>query len=248
MPMFRSLPFLLLLAAPVFAAGALPEPVSYTKPLADGQHVFVMLGDLTSEAKMTPSSQPEFQALREKYAKSGLYRTEGGEPVWVLDGGFAPLDSTFITSNGEYVIRLEGDWWRTKEYISGKRLPEDVEREQLAGPAVGFYKNGQLIRRYRVNELVETPRELMHSPQHVLWVAGAVLNEPAGKFVVHTQDANRIAFDYRTGEILSRDRVGLGNPILKPILYITGTMAVGILGVWVWLVFGRRRKPVTSAP
>jgi hypothetical protein len=230
-----------LTAAPAFAVGALPEPVSYTKPVAGGTFVFVMLGELASEAKQSPSAQAEFRALRDKYPRSGLYPADRTDPVWTLDAAYAPYDNTFLAADGVHLVRLEGDWWVERDYPSPfKRLPPDVEQAQFDATAVGFYANGKLVRGYPLNDLITNPLDLKHSPRYVLWAAGGVLNEPAARFVVMTQDATRITFDFRTGEVIARDRIGLNNPLLGRILIACGALSVGILAVWAWFAFGRK--------
>jgi len=231
---------LLVTTAPVFAVGALPEPVSYTKPVADGKFTFVMLGDPVSEAKQSSSAQTEFRALRDKYPRSGLYPTDGREPLWTLDAAYAPYDNTFLAADGVHLVRLEGDWWVERDYPSPfKRLPPEVEAAQFDATAVGFYANGKLVRGYPLKDLVTHPLDLKHSPRYVLWAAGGVLNESAGRFVVMTQDASRVTFDYRAGEVIVRDRIGLNNPLLGRILAACGVLSLGILAVWVWFAFGR---------
>ena len=236
-----------LTARSAFAVGALPEPVSYTKPVADGKYTFVMLGDPASEAKQSPSAQAEFRALREKYLRSGLYPADGREPLWPLDAPYAPYDNTFLAADGVHLARLEGEWWVERDYPSPfKRLPAEEEKKQFDAAAVGFYENGKLVKSYPLKDLVTNPLDLKHSPRFVLWAAGGVLNESAGRFVVMTQDATRVAFDYRTGEVIARDRIGLNNPILGRILIACGVLSVGILAAWAWFAFGLRAKASAS--
>lgn len=223
-------------------AGKLPVPVSYTKPVAGGKFVFVQLGDPAAEEGQAESARAQFRQLREKYPQSGLYPAEGGGPVWVLDADYAPYDNTFPLSDGVHLARLEGEWWVERDYPAPRtRLAPEAERAQLDALAVGFYANGKLTRGHPLRDLLTDPADVKHSPRFVLWAAGAVLNEPAGRFVVMTQDANRITFDPATGEVIARDRVGLNNPLLGRILAACGVLSLAILGAWAWFAFGRRR-------
>ncbi len=231
-----AIPVLLLAATPA-AARPLPAPLTYAKPTAAG--VLVQLGDPAEEAKITdPAIVAAFRTVRDKYAKSGLYR-QSGELVWELNAPYAPIDNVFPAADGVHLARLEGDWWIERDYPSDtNRLPAEEETRQLAAPAVGFYANGRLVRTHPVRELLTNPSDLKHSPRFVLWAAGAVLKED-GQFVVLTQDATRSTFD-AAGTVVARDRVGLNNPLLTKVLVASGTFAVLILGAWAWFAFGRK--------
>jgi hypothetical protein len=257
---------LLLIAAPAFAAGVIPEPYSYTKPIADGKFLFVMLGDADAEAKAKDAdARAAFRELRAKYPRTGLYSSRwdrrpagpdsqtGETPVppdklvWALDDpAYAPADNIFVSTDGVYLVRIDGESWRTMNYPGGKRLPADVERRQLDAPAVSFFADGKRIQQYALKDLVTNPMELPHSPEHVLWPAGAVLNEDTGRFILFLQDQTRLTFDYRNGDLLSRTRSGLGNPMLTGILIACAVLVASVLGVWAYLVFLRPGKPATN--
>ena len=152
-----AIPVLLLAATPA-AARPLPAPLTYAKPTAAG--VLVQLGDPAEEAKITdPAIVAAFRTVRDKYAKSGLYR-QSGELVWELNAPYAPIDNVFPAADGVHLARLEGDWWIERDYPSDtNRLPAEEETRQLAAPAVGFYANGRLVRTHPVRELLtNTPR------------------------------------------------------------------------------------------
>jgi hypothetical protein len=240
--------FVVVVASCSFAfAASLNEALSYWKPVPGGKYVFVMLGDPAQEAKAAADKQAEFRDLRAKYARTGLYKADTAELMWAVeDQGFAPYDGVFPASDGVHLVRLDGEWWRTYRYPAEKRLPEDVEAKQLAGPAVSFFANGKLVRTYAVNDLITDPSALLHTPEHVLWKADASLNEATGRFIVFTHDSNRVAFDYRTGEIVSRSKAGLRNSIMPWILGVTGALIAVMIGVWVWLVRVKWKRPAVG--
>jgi hypothetical protein len=239
---------LALAAAPAFAAGRLNEAVSYTKPVPGG-FVFAMLGDPEAEAKASEDARAQFAELRANYPKTGLYKEGSHELVWaVVDGGYAPYDNVLLAADGVHLVRLDGDWWREKDFTGGRaRLPDDEVQKQLDAPAVSFFADGKLLKRHTVREVIAKPDELPQTPRYVLWSSGGVLNEDTGRFVLMTQDSHRLTFDYRTGELISRKKAGLGNPLLTTILIASGVLAAAILGVWAWLVFVRKPK-VAAAP
>ena len=236
----------LLASAPAALAAQLNEALSYWHPVPGGKYVFVMLGDAAEEAKTPADKQAQFRDLRAKYAKTGLYQADTAELMWAVEG-FAPYDGVFPAPDGVHFVRLEGEWWRTYRYPAKKRLPEDVEAKQLAAPAVSFFANGKLIRTYTVNDLITDPAGLLHTPEHVLWKSDASLNDAAGRFIVFTHDSNRIVFDYKTGEVVSRTKAGLGNPMMRVILGATAALIALMIGGWVWLAFVRKRADVPAS-
>ncbi len=245
--MIRTLLVVILAAAPAFAAGVILEPVSYTKPIPGTAFLFVMLGDPAVEAgQKDAETAAKFAEIRAKYPQTGLYHTDSGALVWAVDTeGYTHPDWVFLTADGVHLVRIDGDSWRTKDYSGRNRLPAEDEQKQLDAPAVSFFKNGKLIKRYALRALVTDPGELPHSPQHILWVAGAVLNTDETRFVAFTQDSNQLTFDVATGELLAKEPAGLGNPRLVILLsVIGGLMAAMLIG---WLVFLLRQRKAAAA-
>lgn len=244
---------LLLLAAAQFAPAQdkekletlkrLPEPTSYAKPVPGGRFVLVQLGKPEVEAQIgRPADQKRFAELRAKYPRPGLWTAaEPPELVWPLpEGEYAPYDHTFPTADGDYLVRVEGDFWRTEAYPGGPRPSAAEQAAQLDAPAVSFFERGKLLKQYRVRDLVTSADNLQHTPQHMLWYASATLHPESGKFILFTQESVKVTFDYRTGEELERVQSGLGNPLMQTLLGVFGTMTVVILAAWGAFVYFRR--------
>ena len=213
-----------------------PQPLSYTKPIDGTPYTFVMLGDPEAEAKQKPEFQERFQKLHNQYKETGLYNDY--DLLWSVDGPYAPYDNIFVSKDGKHLIRIEGDWYQTKDhpYPSGRRVDSKIEQAQLSEPAVSFFANGKLLEQYSVNDVVTSPESIPHSPEHVLWSAGGILNEEQGCFNLIVKDDHILRFDYKTGELLAKEQAGLNNPIVQPILISMGLLTVIMLGIWVWLV------------
>jgi len=239
----------LLTAALVHAFSALPLsnekplviPYGYTKPTADGAHVFVMLAAPGWLDKLPEKYRSESRRLADTYRRSGLYPKDGTTPLWTVDWYAFRV---YPLSDGVHLVRMYSESTQTAHYISS-RLPKAEEERQLAALAVGFYANGQLLREYRVHDLVTDPADLKHSVKHVLWIAGEALDRTGTKFVLNTQDQNQIVFDARTGEILSRGKVGLGSPRMPYI--VAGTAGLTILMAIGLYWFVRRVKVPNDA-
>lgn len=218
----------------------IPEPVSYAKPTPDGRFVLVAFGNPEAEAKLTGETKRYAVDVRAKYPTPGLYAAgDPSKPVYEL-GGYSPDDQVYLSADGRHVIRVEGDWWKTKAYPAGKRLPPEVEQAQLDAAAVRHFTDGKLTHEYALKELVEKPADLPHSPDHILWPAGASLNTDTGQFHLFTQDANRITFDLNTGEIVARGKTGLGNPAAGWLIGVTIALTAALAAVLLWYTFVKR--------
>lgn len=254
-------------------APALPEPVSYAKPSPDGTRVFVAHGSLEYESKLKDAATREFAAnVRAKYPSPGLYATgdrptlltptTNPRPVAAVTGvgvvsadqawwwdRYTPDDNVFLTADGSAAVRIEGDWWKTKAYPAGKRLAAEVEQAQLNASAVTFlFADGRPPRTYLLSELVDTPGELHHSPEHVLWPAGAALDPRTNQFHLFTQDSNKITFDAATGEVVHRGKNGWGNPLAKTVLVVVVGLTLLLMAVLGWFVVkARPRQPQATA-
>jgi len=235
-------------AGTAFGAGVFPKPLSYDKPVGT-EFVFVQLGNAAEEVKHGTSTQRKrFTELRAKYAKPGLYRVADASLVWELPAGdFTPIDLAFLTTDGRTLIRIEGDFWQTESFPGGYRPSEDKQKAQLEGPAVTFFRDGQVMKQYRLNELILQTETLKHTPEHLIWYASASLNAESGRFLMYTQESRCITFDFNGGTILEVRGVGLANSVLQTILLITGAMTLLILAGWGWFVYRHRVPDGTPA-
>jgi hypothetical protein len=223
-----------------------PRPFSYAKAVGS-EYQFVMLGPIEVDESAAGRDREALRQLRQQFPASGLYPRAGGTALWTTEASYAPSANTFPSRDGIHLAVIEGDWWTTKDYVSPKRLPAAKEAEQLQAPAVSFYAQGQLLRQYRVADLVSNPARLEHSPEHILWAAGAALNDETGRFVVMTQDGLQVTFDIRTGALLEKRGAGIANPLASWILGLCGILVLLILAGWALLTFGRR-SPRLNAP
>lgn len=225
---------------------AFPEPLSYAKPSADGRFVFVALGNPTAEDKLPEGDQKrKVLATRAKYPRPGMYAVDDStKPAWETDTRYAPDDNVYVASDGSYVVRLDGEWWKTKDYVAGQRerLPADQEQAQLAAPAVTFLSPTG-VRSHALKDLVRDPDRLPHSKDHIVWPGGAVLNEATGQFLLYTQDSHRVVFDARTGDILSRGEVGFGSRFAQNTVMVTVALTVLLAVGWGVYAWKRRHPP-----
>ena len=256
-----ALAFAIFTVATAAFAAPLPEPISYAKPCPGDRFVFVVFGSKAAEAKLKDGDNKRHaENVRAKYPVPGMYRVgDAAELVYPLDGEFrvlpafgiaseffprryAPDENVYLSGDGRSVIRLEGEWWITKSYSGGKRLSPEVEERQLESPAVSLYRDGVLLKRHPLKSLIGDPLLLPHTPEHILWVGGAVLREDAERFVLFTQDTNQITFDIDTGEIVGTEKTGYGSRFGQRV--IMGTLGLTLLLLFAWAFYAFRRSRV----
>ncbi len=245
------LPFAALLLsflASAAAAAPLPEPLSYAKPTPGGQFVLVVFGSAEAEAKLRDGDNKRHSAeVRAKYPRPGMYRAgDNAELVYSLDG-YVPDENVHLTADGRTVVRVEGEWWRTKAYPVGQRLPAEVEQRQLDAPAVSIFEDGKPLKSYPLKEIVTDARAIPHSPEHILWHGGAVLREDRGLFLLDMQDTHRITFDIRTGEIVSKEKLGFGSRFGQRMISVALGSVVLLAMAWAGYAYFRlRTRKATS--
>lgn len=126
----------------------------------------------------TPEKSKVAKLLRKKYSKSGLYKTGVLSPMWEVDWY---SDQVFVSNNGEQVIRI-GPW-----------------ASNLSDEAFTFIKNGEILKRYTVGDLIRSVDALPHSTSHFEWRKELELDEKTNSFLVTTLEDNQFSFDITTG-------------------------------------------------
>ena len=204
---------------------------TYKEVVPGDKYVFVMLSPEMEMGTLTDMWPVEARAIRAVYAKSGMYRNDGSaEPLWTVDW----YNSSIVpTSDGVHVIRHGPNWAPDHREPLGPALENE---------ALSFFANGQLLRTYKVKELVTNPSTLPRSVSHFHWRAEGNLDDDRMEYALATQDGNKFVFDVRTGAIKSESRV----PITLDTFVSSygwwvgfGILAVGIAG---WLGWRRRAK------
>jgi hypothetical protein len=153
-------------ATPTRADSAAP-PTDYVKSSANGQFELVMLPKSRFVRK-----KPE---LRKRYKQSGLYRKGmPGRPLWTIDW-FAW--NVYPASDGHHLVRM-GPWASSEEDL-----------------AVAFYRDGRLLREWKINELVKDPQSLPHSVSHFEWRQSISFNDAKRLLRLTTLANEKYLFD-----------------------------------------------------
>jgi hypothetical protein len=221
-------------------ADTIGSPYSYKKVVPSGKYVFVMISPLTIENDAGGWNEEMAAGIREirrVYKRSGMYRNDGStEPLWTVDW----YAGVVVASDGVHLIR-HGPW---------PALPESWYKGPL-GPAldqeaVSFLANGQLVRTYRIGELVKDPDRLPRSVSHFDWQDKGQLDDAKSEFTLTTLDGNNFVFDIRTGEIVAEihdsqiNWWGYGVAL--------GLLVLITLPFYTWICHRRIAKRITSCP
>jgi hypothetical protein len=159
---------------------------SYTTPSPDNKYVFVMLGpkpDDPSDSQWRDERMEESRRLHAKFPSSGLYLNDGSTtPLWVVSEYSWEV---FIPSDGIHLV-MPASWPSTS-----------------SDEALTFYESGKVLRRYRVNDLVDLTWFLPGGHQHFVWEKSIALDDQKRTMSVTTQHYDHYDFDVTTGEIIS---------------------------------------------
>lgn len=170
--------FFLLKPAPntaIASEGIPPHDYTLTSPNG-GEFIFAMLA---------PYDWAADSWIRARFPKSGMYKNDGtGQLLWVADWY---ADKVSITSDGIYLVR-----W-----------PDSPGISNYEGLVLAFYKNGQEIRNYQLNELVAEPQYLSIDGEYSYrWLSSSAFDDQTKSLAIETQDRRKYVFDVTTGEVL----------------------------------------------
>jgi hypothetical protein len=124
------------------------------------------------------------QKLRNQFKFSGLYLSENiYSPLWKVNW-YSHL--IFVANDGKHVIRA-GPWASS---------PSDE--------ALSFIENGDILKTYKVEDLITEIATLPHSTSHFEWKKELAIKDETKTFVATTLEDKTFVFNFETGEIVNR--------------------------------------------
>ena len=150
---------------------------------ADKGHVFFAMYPPPAHSKNNDGAKGICYRLEPDGSVKELWRISG----WYMFGGY-------LSRSGEYLVRL-GPW------------AEDLTHH--SDLAVAIYKNGKLVKEYRVNELIKNLDALEYSASHYSWLPGRQSGPNQfidNQFMLTLIDKTIYSFNLDTGEIVDTDR------------------------------------------
>ncbi len=192
-------------------ADSVATKCSYSIRLEQSNLVFVMIADQPSNECLSQGKERAAAAnlLRKTYGASGLYREGDSTPLWTVDWYSYRV---FVSSDGKYLVRT-GPW-----------------ASAMSDEAFSFFSDGNLLKRYTVNEIIRYQSALPQSVSHFQWEKNLSLVDDNRTFEVTTLEDGSLTFSIENGELLSKKL-----PILPPIdslvnpkFYISNLLTIGL--------------------
>jgi hypothetical protein len=181
-------------------ADSIAPPRSYKQVTPGAKYVFIMISPMPVEEEVQRSNEETGAGIREirrVYTQSGLYRNDGStEPRWTVDWYAYGVE---VGSDGIHLIR-HGPWPGLPRYRNSSWA------SALDQEALSFFANGQLVRTFRIGDLVDNPAVLPRSVSHFTWLDQGYLDSGRMEYRLTTKDGNRFVLDARTGQIVSASR------------------------------------------
>ncbi len=162
---------------------------SYISPSANNKFIFVMIASVDIESdgiSYGDEGKKEAKRIRAKYPSSGMYLNDGStNPLWTVDWY---SNSVIVASDGNHIIR-RGRWATT-----------------LSNEAFTIFKQNNVVRSYKIGDLVATELLLPHTAHNFEWEEAMSLNNYNHTLFVSTLSKERYIFDFFTGETISSEK------------------------------------------
>ena len=115
------------------------------------------------------------------HQRSGLYlKSDASKTLWTVDWYAFEVK---LSADGEYLVR-EGEW------AGG-----------IYAMAVSFYKKGNLIAEYIVDDLIDDDDSISHSVSHISWRRFTEFDKDEDQYVIRTVEDKQFTFDVKTGKM-----------------------------------------------
>ena len=171
----------LFVAPPIAVFG--DEANSYEQLSPNGKYVFVMLSK-------SPDTGGKVDTLKQRYPHSGLYRANNSrKSLWRVNWYSSHVH---ISSDGMHLVRIG---MTNITAINGK--------PNMAQLALSFYRNGTLIKKYLIENLIPDPRSLFKSRGGFEWQNRIAFDDASGRLEATLVTGQVKTFDTKTGNIIS---------------------------------------------
>lgn len=165
--------------------------------------------------------------LRTNYPCSGLYRNDGSDtPLWTVNWYAFWV---FVHPDGKHLIRM-GRWPRF-----------DDRYDELA---VAFYRNGNELEKFTIQDLVANPKLLPRSVSHYEWRKDVAFDEKSG--ILHIETETGELYDFNVFEMSPEKRNAVtsckpndlfvyAQELKRKLLILVIAVFIPLIGVILWI-------------
>jgi hypothetical protein len=161
-------------------------PVSYAVESENEKYIFVMLSPLSKEQELSSLNAEwgeKTSKIRNKYSVSGMYPKDGSsELMWGVSWYAHSIE---IANDGELIVRA-GPW-----------------ASSFDDEAVTFIKRGEVLKSYKIKELVKKKRKVERTVSHFFWRDETLFDRKQLKYYISTLDSKHYIFNVGDGEIIA---------------------------------------------
>ena len=155
---------------------------SYEQLSPDGKYVFVMLAKGAGEPSIVDT-------LKDRYEHSGLYKV--GDPKKALWRVNWYSSRVHVSSDGMHLVRIGR---LNVSSINGK--------PNMAQLAIAFYSNGNLTKKYLIEDLLDNPGMLIKVGIGFQWQKRIAFDDASERLEVTLITGQKKIFDTRSGNII----------------------------------------------
>lgn len=180
--------FVFLFALATYADSFLP-PCPYVVKSADSTKHFVMLtspkeDDCRGRSEADAAAAKE---LRKKFTESGMYENgDPTKPLWTFKEDWW-LGRVHVTNDGSHIVHM------------------GVLGRSTSATAFTIYKDGKVVRSYKVNEFLLDESAANYSTSMIHWSTNTFLDDRNSTFNVETNDNIRYSINLATGEVVTKE-------------------------------------------
>lgn len=201
------------MSSSLLAFSPLPEE-PYNIQVGD-KYIFIMTSNDTTE--------PYLSSAGKEYKFRGLYYNDGSvTPVWTIS--FYSFDrSIYISDDGVYLVYKSHRWVGYNAYTESM---------------IEFYKNGKLIKKYTVYDLIDSKDK---TPYGMSWYKDYKIEDNI--VILTTLENNKFVFDISTGDLLSKVSLNEEESTEWELsTYILAIFLLLVISVVVYIFIKKRKK------
>ena len=226
-----------LIGATEVSADSYAEPTPYQIEFENGNKIFYMYPCYLNHENGEPD---------DRWLQSGLYyNTEPLENIYLINSLYAPNHEQIYFYQGNLIFSDDGIYFVHMPWTQSGWNESIGQNPHGGGPAVEFYENGKMIKRYFVPNLVADETKLEYSVSHMYWEKAEKRDFDTATNILTftTVDDIIYRFDITTGNVIDIDKVSGNKPryIIVVVSIIIVCMLILIFAIKKYMSYDNHR-------